>query len=296
MVRVVLVTAHLDHVEPLLDDPVAFQEYGTLVAATDWFAEQLCVYSAGGLRDFLDICAEPGLLDRADLVAEWAEAPLGVYRLQEMRGPVLVLHDLGHESVTEVLNVGSFVDQPSEVVLGRVVPISTPPGRMFDSRPVPLDEQTAAEAATAMRGGDSLAWLDAVSRGRADGRLERGFSCRGHTLYSSDIVPEQAPPSPHREKPGRMLELLDEGLDEYVANGVMVAEVALIAATVGEGYFCAVGPHLSSVLTDSRIFAAALDHCSAPENEQAWRRLAASTSSPVRERCLRIAERCRPAA
>ncbi len=295
MVRVVLAATHLDHVDLLRDDPEALQEYGTLVAATDWLAEQLCVYTAGGLSGFLEDRAGPGLLARADLVAEWPDAPLGIYRLREMRDSVLVLHDLVHDSIVEVLNVGAFAEQPTDVVLGRVVPISTPPGLMFDSRPVPLDEQTASEAAIAMRGPDPLGWLDALTTGREEGRLERGFSCQGQTLFSSDIVPERSAPA-RQEKPGRLLGLLEEGLGENVANGIMVAEVALIAAVVSAGSICALGPHLTAVLTDSQVFAAALDHCTAPEHETAWRRLASVTSPPVRERCLELAAQCRRAA
>jgi len=72
VVRTVLAVAHLGHVEPLLDRPTELQEYGTIVAACDWLVQQLCVYANGGLQDFLDVRAEPGLLDRADRIREWA--------------------------------------------------------------------------------------------------------------------------------------------------------------------------------------------------------------------------------
>lgn len=294
MVRVVLAATHLDHVEGLFEDETAFTEYGTLVAATDWLAEQLCVYTAGGLRDFLDLRAEPSLLARADRVEEWADAPLGVFELQERRDAVLVLRDLVHDRVVEVLNIGGFDDQPTDTVLGRVVPTSAPPYRMFDLRPVPLDRRTAYDVAEAMQEGGGLAWLDAVSLAREEGRLDRGFSCRGQTLIATDLVLEPLPDRPDgSETPGRLRELMDDGLDEYVANGVMVAEVALIAATVADAAPATLTAHLGSVLIDSRIFAAALRHCSSPEWEEAWRRLAAAATSPVRERCLEIADRCR---
>jgi hypothetical protein len=292
MIRIVLAVAHLDHVEPLLEKPTEFTEYGTLVAACDWLVEQLCVYTAGGLRDFLEVRADPALLARADRIEEWVDATWGVYRLQELRGSVVVVRDLVHETDLELLNTGAFVDQ-SDVVLGRVVPISDAPFLMFDSRPVPLDEEIARQAAIGMRGSGPLAVLDAISRAREEHRLERGFSCHGITLYSNDIVPEpRQETAARREVPGRLRELLALGLDEYVANGVMVAEVALITAKVS-GERTVVGPHLMAVLTSSRIFAAVSEHCVEVRHESAWRSLAAVTASPTRERCERLAELCR---
>lgn len=296
-IRSLMVTTHLEHVEPLLlDEPVALTEYGTLIAACDSLAEQLCFYTSGGLRDFLEVLAQPGLVERADRIEEWAESSWGTYRLVEERGNVVVVHDLVDELDLELLNIGSFVDQ-SDHVLGRVVPISVPPFRMFESRPVPLDATTAVEVAVSLRDQDEPSTLLVLARACDQGRLERGFSCHGITLFSSDIVPE--PPLPEaadHEIPGRLRELLAAGLSEYVANGVMVAEVALIAATV-TGERIPIGPHLASVMTDSAIVAAIAGHCVAPEHEQAWRALAAVTNSPVTERCEEMARRCgRPAA
>lgn len=291
-VRTVLAVGHLDHIEPLLDRPTELREYGTVVAACDWLVQQLCVYRDGALQDFLDVRAEPGLIERADRIREWAHAPCGVYRLQELRGSVVVVQDLAHERDVELLNVGAFVDQ-AEVVLGRVVPISVPPFHMFESRPVPLDELTAQLAAVSLREGDVESVLHAISWGRQQGRLERGFSCHEITMFSNDVVPDPGPAiTGHGEVPGRLRELLDAGLDEFVANGVMVAEVALIAARVAGESPVTIGPHLTAVLTDSRVFAATLTHCVVPENAAAWRKLADATSSPVRDRCTRIADLC----
>jgi len=291
-VRTVLTLAHLDHVEPLLDRPTELQEYGTIVAACDWLVQQLCVYEHGGLQDFLDVRAEPELVERADLIGEWADAPWGVYRLVELRGSVLVVRDLAHEVDLELLNIGAFVDQ-ADVVLGRVVPVSVPPFRMFESRPVPLDELTAEQAAMTLREGDAESVLQAIWWGRHQGRLERGFSCHEITMYANDIVPESAPAAQDRgEVPGRLRQLRGAGLDDFVANGVMVAEVAVIAATIGGESPVTIGPHLTAVLTDSRVFSAALVHCVVHENGPAWRRLADATASPVSERCAHIADLC----
>lgn len=135
--------------------------------------------------------------------------------------------------------------------------------------------------------------LHAISWGRRQGRLERGFSCHEITMYSNDIVPAAEPAAMQPgEEPGRLLQLRDAGLDDYVANGVMVAEVAVIAANLGGDSPVTIGPHLTAVLTDSRIFSAAMVHCVVPENGAAWRKLAGATASPVSERCARIAHLC----
>lgn len=295
MVRLVLAATHADHLDTVVGDPGALKEYGTLVAASDWLVQQLCVYSAGGLRDFLDLRAQPELLARADRISEWAAAPMRVHRLEEMRGSVLVVRDLVDDESRELLNLGAFNEgYLGDHVLGRLVPISAPPHLMFDSRPVSLDAPTANHAAAAIRRGGDADWLDALMVARDEGRLERGFSCRQTTLYSTDLVADPAAAEDARvERPGRMLELLEAGLDEHVANGVMVAEVALIAAVIDGGSVGAVGPHLSAVLVDSRILAAVRTHCTAPDREAAWRTLAASTTSPVSDRCLALAEHCR---
>jgi hypothetical protein len=288
-VRTVLVWAHLDQVEQLAGRDTEMREYGTLVAGNDWLVQQMCVFELGGLLDFLDLCAHKALVDRCDQIRAWAEAPWGVYRLLSLDDRTLTVRDLVEQRDREVLNVGAFVDQ-ADVVLGRIVPIPVAPYEMFESRPVPLDDVTAEEAAECMRASTSNV-LDAIARGREEKRLASGFSCHEITMFANDIVPE--PPRPDAgpgEVPGRMRELTAAGLSEYVANGVMVAEVALIAARVAGDGPIHIGPHLTSVMTDSRVFAAACTHSVAPEHAVSWRRLAAATSAPVSERCLHLAE------
>lgn len=298
MVRLVLVAAHLEHVEGIMDDPVAFPEYGTLVASCDWLVKQLCVYHSDGLRDFLDVRAEAGLVSRADRIEEWADAPLRVHRWEGRRSGILVVRDLVDDTNVELLDLGAFNEGVhGDHVLGRVVPISVPPYRMFDSRPVPVDRSTANHTAAAIRRGGDLGWLEAVAVAREERRLERGFSCRQQTLYATDLTVEpRADLTPPYEMPGRLRDLIESGLDEDVANGVVVAEVVLLAATVSPGAGSAVSPHLTAVLVDRRIREAVRDHCTSSEHETAWRTLAVSTTTPVKEWCLQLAERCRRAA
>lgn len=303
--RIVLIAAHSDYVASVLNSPepseaeqLRLVEYGTVVAATDWLAQQYAVYECDGLLDYLDLVAEPGLLDRADNLRAWADAAMGVYTLQPGPRGVLIAHDLVDDTTTEVLNIGALAEREAgQPVLGRIVPISVAPFRMFESRPVSVDEATAYDAARRIAAGDRLGWLEAIFAAREEGRLPRGFSWGQATLYSSDIVPERASydaePEPHDELPPRVLELLDAGLDEFTASGVMVAEVALVGVGLSEEAAGVLGPHVSAVLVEPRLLDAVTEHCTAPEHEAAWRTLAEHTTSPVRERCLELADACR---
>lgn len=99
------------------------------------------------------------------------------------------------------------------------------------------------------------------------------------------------------EPPGRLLDLRAAGLDDFVANGVMVAETALICVEVsGAEAVSAVGPHLATVMVEPRVVDALRVHCVAPEHEHHWDILAAGSIEPVRGRCTELARLCREAA
>ena len=60
-----------------------------------------------------------------------------------------------------------------------------------------------------------------------DGRLPYAFSCGRPTLYCSDIAAiDKGVDSDDLDAPGRLTELRAAGRDDFVAKGVMVAEVA----------------------------------------------------------------------
>ncbi|MCW2764189.1 MAG: hypothetical protein JWO11_148 [Nocardioides sp.] len=161
-----------------LADPRVLSAYGARVAAGDRVCRQLAVFEHGGLTDFLDLRAEASLLDRCDHVRSWATAPMGGYVLAGRAGDVLLVRDLAHGDVLDVLDPGALRGRvPGAAVLGRLVPVDVPPGRMFESRPQRVDLVTAREAARRVAGGDRLGWLEAIDRGRAQGRLAAGFSC-----------------------------------------------------------------------------------------------------------------------
>ena len=173
---------------------------------------------------------------------------------------------------------------------------------MFQGRPISVDLTTAQGVAESSGPQDDWPlWVPAVADAAHDARLPYAFSCGRPTLYCSDIAAMDDDRSDvdtdALDEPGRLLELRAAGLDDFVANGVMVAEVALIAVAVsGPDAVSAVGPHLASVIVEPRVLDALRVHCTMPEHEHHWDILAAGTVEPVRSRCTELARMCREAA
>lgn len=301
-VEQLMVMSHWAEAEPLLADPVGLKELGNRIAAGDRLAEELALQEYGGIYDFLEVKAEDGLLDRCDHIAEWAVAELGGYVIKDAVGPLLHVVDLADDSEIEVLNIGALTDRGRDApVIGRLGPISTAPGLMFQKRPISVDLETARGVANSEGPQDDWPlWVPAVTHGCQEGRLPHGFSYGGRTLYSSDLLPmdpELARRLEEREPPGRLVELRAAGLDDFVANGVMVAETALICVQVsGADAVSAVGPHLAAVMLEPRVVDALRVHGVAPEHEHLWDILAAGSVEPVRSRCTELARLCREAA
>lgn len=300
IVRTVMAGLHFDQVEPLLDDPVGLVEYGTRVAACDWVYQQLAAYEAGGLRDFLDARAEPGLLDRLDHIDEWERAAVTAYELVDVQGDVLRARRLDDDEPVELLNLGATTDiGPGATVVGRVVPVSVWPFAMFESRPLPVDEVTARDVAERRRDDDDdLGWFRALAAAHDSGRLPAGSTCGHGTLWSTDIVPmaqwatneeNQHLVEGAGEEAGRVTELKAAGLSDRVANDVCVAELGLVVARV-TGDAGPVAPHVTAVMMDPRVFEALKQHSTLDGSGPFWRILAAATPSPVRDRCVRLAE------
>ena len=122
----------------------------------DWVVRQADVYDLGALRRFINDHAADELLDRTDELVGWADAPMRACRVEyvdrERTRPMWV-RDLTSGEELELLDLGAPV-APGQHVLGRVVPISTRPGLMFDWRPMPV----SAEAAEAVAE-DPRLWL-----------------------------------------------------------------------------------------------------------------------------------------
>ena len=287
VVRLVLAGVHLREVEPFVTDAVAFQEYGTAVAASDWVYQQLAAFEFGGLRDFLDVRAGQGLLERLDQIDEWERSAVTAYELLDVCDDVLRARRMTDDQPVELLNLGAMVDVgPPRTVLGRVVPVSVWPFAMFESRPLPVDRVTAEAVAERMRGEDDLGWFWGLCDAYEGDRLPAGATFGHSTLWSTDIVPERGrEPS----QAGRVQDLVAAGLSEQQANSVCVVELGLIIAEVA-GDIGPVASQVTAVLMDPSVHDALKKHSVAPGRGHLWRILASGTPSPVRERCLELAE------
>lgn len=303
-VKQLMMMSHWDQAEPLLDDAVAFAELGTRIAAGDRLCEELALHEYGGIYDFIDLKVEDGLFDRCDHLVEWAVAEMGGYVIEDAAGPLLRVVGLADGRELDVLNIGALTDREQvrgAPVIGRLGPISAAPGLMFQRRPISVDLETAQGVATSEGPQDDWPlWVPSLTDGCHSGRLPYAFSGGKRTLYSSDIVPldaEVADELDALEPPGRVVELRAAGLSDFVANGVLVAETALICVQVsGADAVSAVGPHLATVMVEPRVVDALRVHCVAPEHEHHWDILAAGTVEPVRSRCTELARLCREAA
>lgn len=165
---------------------LSLREFGTKIAASDWVADQLVTYDFGGLVDFLDRHVSGGLLARCGPVREWAATPMGGYRLSHGEGGMLEVVDLADGNRTTALDIGALFERGEGTYVGRLVPIDVEPGRMFESRPLEVDEETARAVALDP---DRLEWLEPLYRARTDGRLPLHFSHGAGTPYTCDLVP-----------------------------------------------------------------------------------------------------------
>ena len=287
-----LATVYTDLDALSLDDPDKMLEVGTALAVTNRVTAELMLYELGGLQDFLDCRAMAELLGRADAMRPWAASSIGGYRLVDVRDDTIELADLTGGSRVDVLNIGAATRLwCGATVIGRLVPISTAPGLMFTSRPLHVDEQTALEVARA----EGLEWLTAVYDAVMAGRLPEGFGVREPTSLMSDVVPDPLTDDEvgDEELPGRVMDLVHAGLSLDVANAVATCEVALTVAEVAPDGLGACAPHAALCLLHDVVFEAALEHCTSPDREQPWRRLARSMAEPARSRCQRLADACR---
>ena len=150
----------------------------------DWVVRQADVYDLGALRRFINDQATDELLGRTDELVGWAEAPMRACRVEYVdreRARPMRVRDLTSGEELAMLDLGAPV-APGEHVIGRVVPISTAPGAMFDWRPVPV----CAEAAEAVAE-DPRLWLTTIHSLLVDGVLEPGFAHLPEASLTSDL-------------------------------------------------------------------------------------------------------------
>ena len=141
---------------------------------------------------------------------------------------------------------------------------------MFESRPLEVDEKTAIGVARA----EGLEWLAGLNDAVVAGRLPEGYGVAPVTPVLSDVVPEPA-------------------LRIDVAQALGTCELALVVADVAPEALGACAPDAARCLIHDVVFEAAREHCTSPDRELAWRRLARAMVEPMRSRCERLADACR---
>jgi hypothetical protein len=288
--RYVLATLYPESIERAGEDADEWRFLGTRVAGGDHTVQDIALFELGGLADYLTEVAQPELLRRTDRIHEWAEAAVGVYRLEALQGCRRILRDLVSGDRVEVLNIGSGNAGPGDALIGRVVPITDEPGLMFASHPMWVDDQTAETVAQAMRGEEPLGWLVGLADAMAEGGLPEGFHDTPITPFTSDLpIPEVGL---HHEEPseaGRIVELRAKGHSADVANAIGVLEVGLIAAGVSDSAAAVVAPHVAAALATPGAYAAAQVECTGPDTADAWRVLAGVVPDHLTERCRLLA-------
>ena len=169
--RYTVATFHADTMRELWDteqDPMPFLA-GT--SGEDWAFHQVCTFELGGLEVFLEDLAADRLAEECGLARQWIGAAMGGYRLESSEPMRLRVRDLGAGATLDLLDLGGHV--PAEDggwLVGRLVPSGTEPALMFDTRPLPVDERTARDVASAA--GRHGGWLRALDLASVTGRFD----------------------------------------------------------------------------------------------------------------------------
>ena len=252
----------------------------------DWVTRQLTVYEYGGLRHLVEDLAGPRLLEHADHPAAWVSAPMGGYRLdsESDSGGLLVLTDLADGQPVEILDLGLAAEhEPGTHFLGRLVPTTTQPGRMFEWRPLQVDPTTARRVAA-----HPATWLEIIAEQAATGALPMMFS------YQDDDT-SMAFDGLDRSWLG-LLETEDidrlpttDGLIDYEDVALAVLPKVLRVAEHCPEHLGAVRHYAEALLLEPGVHEQAREHFGGFRHVLAWSTLADVLREPARSRCLDLA-------
>lgn len=254
------------------------------VVGEDWAFHQVCTYELGGLECFLDTTATGRLADESTLAREWVDARIGGYRVEPSPPGRLVVRDLADESSVELLDLGARVHADAGGwLIGRLVATGATPSLMFDTRPLPVDEQTAVEASTGDRRG---AWVTALVTAFADGRVDDAVLQSEDREIVTDVpslaLVERGTP------PGALAGTLDQlarGRDEVGRSAYRLLRAA------GEG---SLGdddaPYVAAAAVNAHGYAEAQRQLVRPESHTAWGRWSRLAVEPACGRLRRLAD------
>ncbi|GAA1139804.1 hypothetical protein [Nocardioides aquiterrae] len=263
-------------------DPVQVM---AVTAGEDWAFHQLCTYELGGLACFLDTMPTGRLAAECGLARGWVDAWMGGYRLESSAPGPLVVRDLATDESIELLDLGARLHAGAGGwLIGRLVPSGTTPALMFDTRPLAVDEETAAETATGeLRG----AWVAALDRAFREGRVDPGVLQREDRELVTDVagLDRLERGTPPRELAGAR-ERLADGRDEIGRAAYRILRSA------AEGTFGADedAPFVAAAAVNAHAFSEALKQLVRPECRAGWEHWAALAPEPARGRLTRLAD------
>lgn len=254
-----------------------------LMNERDWIMRQLVVYEHGTLRHLVDDLAGPRLLERADQVAGWVDAPMGGYRLESDEDRQLWLTDLADGRQVDVLDLGLGHEHwPGTHFLGRIVPTQEPPGRMFEWRPMPVDAVTARRVAERPD-----AWLDTVAEQARTGKLPVMFSYfDDDTSITADLPVRSWIGLLEREDIDRLPQ--EDGLIDYL-DAALAALPKLLRIAEHAAEHLDVARHVAeSLMLEPGLYDAIRERFGGRRFATAWWMLAGAVREPARSRCLRM--------
>lgn len=247
----------------------------------DWVLRQLILYEDAGLRNLVRSRASRSLLARADDPEGWADARMGGYRFESDRGGLVQVADLATGEVIDLLDLGvAFQHWPGEHLLGRVVRTSTPPGRMFEWRPLPVDGGTAARVAS-----DPERWTEIVAERARSEELACGFSLLDDdTDMLTDLPANPWQALLDREQIDKLPTI--DGLIAYDDVALAVLE-RLLRAFGATGTVPAVArPVLWSLVLQAGMDRSVRERFTGLQFALGWRAIAHAVPEPAKARCL----------
>jgi len=269
------------------DDPVPLMAQ---VCGEDWVFHQLCTFELAGLFVFLRSLASDRLRAEARLCERWFGARMGGYRLVSSDPGSLVVHDLARDESVGLLDLGARVHAgPEGWLIGRLVPSGIEGLPMFDTRPLPVDEETARQVA-----GDAnpVSWVSALRQAIQEGRVDRGVLLREDRELVTDVpslsLVEVGTPAAAL---ANTLEALGRGRDEIGRAALRILRSAGDGTLAGDQ-----APYVAAAVLNAHAHAEAGNRVLSPGQHTAWLRWADLAPEPARSRLRRLAELTRPRA
>lgn len=291
-----------------------------LVKGRDWIVRQVVLYELGGLTDFVVNVAGEDLLARAEPMLQWMGAPMVAYQFVDETPDCTRVLDLETEKAIDVLNIGSLgAVEPGGFVLGRLVPISSEPGLMFESQPLEIDERTARQFAELWHRAEewmpeegcacdpdecdgftcdpieyeSPKWWDVLRDACDEGRVPALFSVHLEYPLLTDVPTYLWQSAEDRRDDSQLVdELVRSGMPRALADAVQLSVSALALAPSHDPRLTAGGPIFGAALLEPGVMEALTERFTLPQYAAGWLALAELVVEPARNRCLSLAKDC----